>query len=140
MTNPTELAAMPATQGHIARAKEAVRANPAKQGALDALLASNPTRGQMVDFLESLHTETAAEQLDRRIDAICKAAGIEAPTGADRLMAMQVGLLQDQNMILQNGLTRSLNQMRSDAKSREANSDDFTALMGAAMLGAILLR
>lgn len=139
MTNPAELAALPATEGHIERAREAVRAYPAKQQYLDALLASNPTRGQMVEFTESVYAEGAARQLDHRIDAICKAAGIEEPTGADRLMAMQIGLLQDQNMILQAGMTRSLNQMRADAKADES-SGTFTALVGGMMLGAVLTR
>lgn len=139
MTTPAELAALPATEGHIERAKEAVRAFPAKQKYLDALLASNPTRGQMVEFTESVRSEAIAHQLDQRINAICKAAGIEDPTGADRLMAMQIGLLQDQNMILQNGLTRSLNQMRADAKADES-SGIFTALLGGTMIGAVLSR
>lgn len=139
MTNPTELAALPATEGHIERAREAVRTHPARQNDLNILLASDPTRGQMVEFTESVYTEAAAEQFDQRINAICKAAGIEDPTGAERLMAMQIGLLQDQNLILQNGANRSLNQMRADAKAGESNGT-FTALLGGMMIGAVLTR
>jgi hypothetical protein len=93
----------------------------------------------MVEFIESLHTEAAAAEIDRRIYAICKAAGIESPTGTDRLMAMQIGLLQDQNSILQSGMTRTLNQMRADAKADDS-SGIFTSLVGGLMLGAVLTR
>jgi hypothetical protein len=139
MTNPTELAALPATDGHIDRAREAVLVYPAKQSDLETLLASNPTRGQMVDFIGSVRAEATAKQLDQRIDSICKAARIEDPTGAERLMAMQIGLLQDQNTILQSGITRSLNQMRADAEAGES-SGTFTALIGGLMVGAVLAR
>lgn len=135
MTSPTELAMLPATPGHIDRAKEAVRAHPGMQKYLDALLASNPTRGQMVEFTESVHIEAAKAQLEQRIDTICKAAGIDKPTGVERLMALQVGLLQDQNVIL----TRASNQARADATTDEP-TDSFTALVGGLMLGAVLTR
>lgn len=139
MTTPAELAALPATEGHIERAKEAVRDFPAQQKYLEAMLASNPTRGQMVDFTASVRADAASHQLDQRVKAICKAAGIEDPSGADRLMAMQIGLLQDQNTILQSGMTRTLNQMRADAKADES-SGTFTALGGGLMIGAVLTR
>lgn len=135
MTSPAELAALPATPGHIERAKEAVRAHPGKQKYLDGLLASNPTRGQMVEFTESLHAEVAKAQLEQRINAICEAAGIDNPTGAERLMAMQIGLLQDQNVIL----TRICNQARADDAAGESGGS-FSALVGGVMLGAILTR
>lgn len=69
MTNPTELAKLPATEGHIERAKEAVRAHTARQDDLNILLASNPTRGQVVEFTESVYAEAAAKQLDLSINA-----------------------------------------------------------------------
>jgi len=112
---------------------EAVRTHPGMRKHLDALLASNPTRGQMVEFTESLHAEAAKAQLEQRINAICKAAGIENPTGAERLMALQVGLLQDQNVIL----NRATNQSREGAKGDDSGST-FTTLVGGLMLGAFL--
>lgn len=139
MNIPAELATLPATEGHIERAKEAVRAYPAKQKYLDALIASNPTRGQMVDFTESVRMEATAFQLEQRIAAICKAAGLEQPTGAERMMAMQIGLLQDQNTILQSGLTRTINQLRSNSTVTESG-DTFTALVGGLILGNVLTR
>jgi hypothetical protein len=141
MNTPPEIALLPATEGHVERAKEAVRALPAKQGYLEALLASNPTRGQLVEFTASVRAEAAAELVKQRITTICQAAGIAEPTAADRLQAMQVGLLQEQNAILQQGLTRTLNQMRSDSKARAENSNDlFTAALGGMLVAATLSR
>ena len=139
MKTPAELGTLPATEGHIERAKEAVRDFPAMQKYLDAMLASNPTRAQMVDFTATVRAGAAADQLDQRVKAICKAAGIENPTGADRLMAMQISLLQDQNTILQSVMTRTLNQTRTDAKADDS-SGTFTALVGGLMIGAVLTR
>lgn len=133
--NPDELALLPATEGHIERAREAVRANPSKQAYLDMLLASNPTRGQMLAFMESLRIEVDAAQVEQRINAICKAAGVEVPTNTERLMAVQIGLLQEQNAML----ARVVNQMRAD--SQEAGSSGlFTALLGGTLIAATLSR
>jgi hypothetical protein len=143
MTDLKELAALPATDGHIARAREAARAYPNIRPYFEALLASNPTRGQMVEFMESVRVGAepvfAAQQLNLRIDAICKAAGIDAPTGTERLMAMQIGLLQDQNTILQNAVIRSSNQAPAEDKA-STSSGSFTALLGGMLLGAALTR
>jgi len=77
----------------------------------------------------------AAEQLGRRIDAICKAAGIHAPGNAERLMAMQIGLLHDQNTILQGAMRDAARQVGSDA-----GCGDFTALVGAVLSGRVSTR
>lgn len=97
------------------------------------------------DAARTRHTSTgeasppeASELLGRRIDAICKAAGIHAPGNAERLMAMQIGLLHDQNMILQ-GATRD-----AAGQARQAGADgacgEFTALVGAALSGKMAPR
>lgn len=131
---PTEIAMLPATEGHIERAREAVRSIPIKQPYLDALLASNPTRGQMVEFLTSLRIETEAAEVEKRINQICKAVGINEPTNTERLMAMQIGLLQEQTAIL----TRSLNQMKG-TKDNEP-SGLFAAFLGGALIATTLSR
>jgi len=77
----------------------------------------------------------AAELLGRRIDAICKAAGIHAPGNAERLMAMQIGLLHDQNAILQGATKGAAGQGRSQSGA-DAAGGDFTALVGAVLAGA----
>lgn len=81
----------------------------------------------------------AAEVLGRRIDAICKAAGIHAPGNAERLMAMQIGLLHDQNAILQGATKGVAGQGRGQAGA-DAAGGDFTALVGAVLSGAVPTR
>lgn len=97
------------------------------------------------DAARTSHTSTseasppdASELLGRRIDAICNAAGIHAPSKAERLMAMQIGLLHDQNTILQ-GATRD-----TAGEARQAGADaacgEFTALVGAVLSGKATTR
>lgn len=138
-SNVQELAAKPAGEDQMARAQEIVSTSTDLQDRLSSFLASNPTRGEMNDFLASLQTMAAEEQVAIKISTICRAAGIEQPTAAERLMAMQIGLMQEQNSILESGLTRTLNQMRSDAKAIDS-SGAFTSLLGGLMLGAVLTR
>lgn len=133
--SPTEIAMLPATEGHIERAREAVRSIPSKQAHLDKLLASNPTRGEMVEFLASLHVEVEAANVEQRIKQICKAAGVVEPTSTERLMAVQIALLQEQNAIL----SRSFNQMKGEAKE-DGPSGLFTAFLGSTLLAAALSR
>ena len=76
---------------------------------------------------EALPTD-AAELLNRRIGAICKAAGIHAPSNAERLMAMQIGLLHDQNVIMQSAMKAAAGQIGTQASDAAASSD-FTALV-----------
>ena len=73
-----------------------------------------------------------ADLLGRRIDAICKAAGIHAPGNAERLMAMQIGLLHDQNTILLGATKGAAGQLCSQAGA-DAACGDFTALVGAVL-------
>lgn len=76
-----------------------------------------------------------ADSLGRRIDAICAAAGIHAPSGAERLMAMQVGLLQDQNAILQTLAKEQAGQIGAQPGT-DAACGDFTALVRAVLAAA----
>lgn len=94
------------------------------------------------DMVQPNHTPPAsvaqsdgADPLGRRIDAICAAAGIHAPSGAERLMAMQVGLLHDQNAILQTLVKEQAGQQGTDAAS-----GDFTALVRAVLAGTVTVR
>lgn len=76
-----------------------------------------------------------ADPLGRRIDAICAAAGIHAPSGAERLMAMQVGLLHDQNAILQTLAKEQAGQIGAQPGT-DAACGDFTALVRAVLAAA----
>ncbi|MCC7684742.1 hypothetical protein [Janthinobacterium sp. FW305-128] len=136
-TTPQQLAGKPAGDDQVARAREIVGSNQELQNRIDTFLAAGATRGQMTDFLSSLRSAVAEEQLKKKINTICRLVGIDQPSSADRLMAMQIGLMQEQNSILQNGMVRTLNQMRSDAQSQNSDSM-FTALLGGALVGAVL--
>jgi len=81
----------------------------------------------------------AVELLGRRIGAICKAAGIDAPNNAERLMALQIGLLHDQNAILQNAMKGAPDQVRGQTGA-DAACGDFTALVGAVLSGKVAVR
>ncbi len=92
------------------------------------------------DAAPTSHTSTAhdsppdaSELLGRRIDAICKAAGIHAPGNAERLMAIQIGLLHDQNTILQGAAKDAAGQARR--AGADAAGAEFTALVGAVLSG-----
>lgn len=137
MSTISELSAKPAGEDQIARGREIIGNSPDLKAQLDAFLASGPTRGQMLDFLSLMRSAASEEQLRQKIESICRVVGIERPSNTDRLMAMQIGLMQEQNAILQSGLTRTLNQMRADAKESDSGSA-FTALIGGVMLGVIL--
>ncbi len=143
MMHLEQLAARPAGADQIARAHEIIGDSPQLQQRFATFMATEPTRGQMLEFLETVRDEAQKVNLRERIDAICQAAGIEQPSGADRLMAMQIGLLQEQNVILRDGLTRMLNQMRADAQA-DAKADvanaALTTILGGVMLGAVLTR
>ena len=135
MTSVAELAALPATDEQIKRARQAAEKSPAFQAQLDVLLASDPTRGQITDFLGAANAQVDTDRIMAKLDAICRTVGIDQPTGSDRLMAMQIALLQEQNATL----TRVINQMRANPDGAD-NSGSLTEMMGAAMLGAIAFR
>lgn len=125
---------MPPTQDQVARAREILTGASADlQDQFASFLQTNPTRGQMNEYIGKLRASVGEEQLKLKIETICRVAGIERPTGADRLMAMQIGLLQEQNAILQEGQTRALNQMRSDAQAAakaDSQRNQFSAILG----------
>lgn len=75
-----------------------------------------------------------ADELGRRIDAICAAAGIHQPSGSERLMAMQIGLLFDQNLIMQ-GLSRNQAGQMSSASARGVAGGGFTTIVRAVLAG-----
>lgn len=95
----------------------------------------------MVDFMEEMKIQFSKDQLREKAAALCRVAGIENPSGADLLMAMQVGLAQEQNMILQNSMDRTLQQMRANAKANETDVGDvlMKGLGFGTLIGAILI-
>ncbi|CAN7786562.1 hypothetical protein LJR034_008704 [Caballeronia sp. LjRoot34] len=84
----------------INRARELCGRPVALNAKLDAFLNGKPNRGQMVEFMNDLKTTGLQQQMDANIARICKSVGIEEPTGTDKLLALQIGLLQEQNEAL----------------------------------------
>jgi hypothetical protein len=80
-----------------------------------------------------------ADQLSRRIDAICVAAGFHAPSGCERLMAMQIGLLCDQNAMLQGVASAQAGQASGQAGA-DSTCAEFTALVRAILSRTIVTR
>jgi len=90
------------------RARELCGDSEALHAELDALIKTMPTRGQVLDFLES-------------------------PSPQDRLMAMQIGMLHEQNEILQ----QISHRVGTIAKSEPLT---FSGVLGAVVFGNMLTR
>jgi hypothetical protein len=138
-TTLQQLAAKPAGDEQVDIARRIIGDSVPLVERLAAFMASHPTRGRMNDFLADLRVAAAEEKVMAQIQAICRAAGIERPSGTELLMAMQVALLQEQNAMLRGAATRMLNQMGADADARHSG-DLFSDLLAAAALITIATR
>ncbi|WP_175762191.1 hypothetical protein [Burkholderia anthina] len=136
MSDPTieRLSANPVGVDQIDRAREICGHSPERAAKLDAFLSTQPNRGQMLDFIEDLKQEGLKEAMEANIQRICQSAGIEAPTGVERLLAMQIGLLQEQNEAL-NVLAGLTSRVAANTKDKPAF---FGPFLGAVLLGKIL--
>ncbi|TAL80717.1 MAG: hypothetical protein EPN77_19455 [Candidimonas sp.] len=132
--NLDRLAAQPAGQDQLARAKVLCGTSKVWNAKLSEFLATKPTRGEMVNFLENLGSEQASEQLNEKINRICGALGIEAPTGVEKLLALQIALQQDQSAALQ------AISNRAGAPEKASAGTGIASLATAVLLGTILSR
>ncbi|AZU59761.1 hypothetical protein CFM90_26425 (plasmid) [Ralstonia solanacearum] len=71
-----DLASQPAGMDQISRARELCGQSDSWNTALDVLLSTKPTRGQMLEFLEKLNTSEKQQLFDVEISRICEAVGI----------------------------------------------------------------
>jgi hypothetical protein len=94
------LADNPAGEDQLTRARELCANSETLKAKLAEFLTGNPTRGQMVDFLGQLRVEGLKAGFDANILRICEAVGVTEPTGTDRLLALQISLLREQNELL----------------------------------------
>jgi hypothetical protein len=124
-----------AIAGHeqFTRARELCWDSNELHAELDALVKTTPTRGQMLDFLETLNKKKQQQALEVELLRICHAVGIESPSPQDRLMAMQIGMLQEQNDLLLHIAAR----VGAIAKTKPLT---FTGALGAVILGDVLTR
>ncbi|MGF6605073.1 hypothetical protein P3T23_009834 [Paraburkholderia sp. GAS448] len=132
--NLTELARKPAGLDQINRARELCGNSAALNAKLDTFLDGKPTRGQMIEFLNDLKEHGLKEAMEANILRICKSVGIEEPTGADKLLALQIGLLQEQNEALAT-LTRRTGQVAEQTKQQPSI---FGPVLAAVLIGKAL--
>lgn len=130
-----ELASKPAGDDQIARARELCADSEALSAQLDAFIQTSPTRGQMVQYMERLKTGGKAPELQSVILGICHGLGIAEPTPSEQLLALQVGLLQEQSRALQEVMTLLATQSGQSAKS---SGGTLTALLAGFAIGGAL--
>lgn len=121
------------TVDQMTRARELCGRSVALHSKLDAFLRGRPTRDQMQEFLEYLSGPGQLEGIELDIRRICKAAGVDEPTGSDRLMAMQIGLLQEQNELL------TTLAKRAGIQSHQ-KQPIFTPVVAGILLGTLLAK
>ncbi|WP_199028856.1 hypothetical protein [Ralstonia sp. ASV6] len=132
--NLNELAAKPAGDDQIKRAREICGESEVLHAKLDAFLNENPTRGSMVEFMSELKEGGLKAEMEANILRICASVGIDQPTGTDRLLALQIGLLQEQNEALAN-LARRTGQIAHQTKE---SPSIFGPVLAAVLIGKVL--
>ncbi|MGY6257289.1 hypothetical protein ACXIVK_27910 [Paraburkholderia caledonica] len=139
--NIQHLADQPAGEDQVTRARELCGASGALNARLDGFLKTGPTRGQFIDFLEQLKSATQQEKLDANIAHICALVGIENPTGTEKLLAIQIGLLQEQNAnigLLANRAGQAV-ELEKKLLDKPATSG-FTSLLAGFLIGGMMSR
>jgi hypothetical protein len=127
----SQLASNPAGEDQIARARELCGHSSTLTAALDALLSTAPSRGQMLSFLEEARKANEQRNVEAELLRICQSFGIGEPSPQDKLLAMQIAMLREQNEMLQRIAVR----VGSIAQQKPLT---FTGALGAAILGNVL--
>ncbi|WP_157659507.1 hypothetical protein [Burkholderia ubonensis] len=128
------LAANPVGMDQINRARELCGRSDELNAKLDSFLNGRPNRGQMIDFIEELKATGLKEAMEANILSICRSVGIDEPTGTDKLLAMQIGLLQEQNDTL-NQLAGLTSRVAAHTKKKPAI---FGPVLAAVLIGKVL--
>lgn len=84
--------------------------------------------------IQRLKSDAVELLLNKKIDNICRVLSLDNASGSDRLMAMQVVLLQEQNTILKQIGSRPSSQIQT--KTDDAST--LTAILGGVLLGQML--
>lgn len=124
------LAGQPVGMDQINRARDLCGQSTALNGELDAFLGSRPNRGQMLDFIETLKLGGLQRAMEANIARICESVGINEPTGTDKLLALQIGLLQEQNQAIAR-LAYRTNQVAENTKEQPS-------IFGPLLMGILL--
>lgn len=91
----TELGCKPAGQDQIDRAHEYAAGDTSLLAEIANVLSTNPTRAQMIVFLERLKVGYEDRKLDRAAKAMCTALGNSNPSTLEKLMAIQIQALHE---------------------------------------------
>lgn len=129
-----ELAAKPAGEDQIARARELCTSYPDLLEQFEAFIKTRPTRGQMVSYLENLKEGGSSKALESVAVSICHGLGISDPSPSERLLAIQVGLLQEQSRALNELLKKTSPQ----SNAGKASSGGVTGLLAGVIIGSLL--
>lgn len=129
-----ELANRRAGVDQMTRARELCGRSRELNAKLDAFLGTGPTRGQMIDFMEELKTVGLKAEMEANVLRICNSVGIEEPTRTEKLLAIQIGLLQEQNEALRR-LASSNGRVAEQTKQQPAI---FGPILMGMLLGRVL--
>lgn len=134
-TQVAELASKPAGEDQIARARELCAGSETLRAQLEEFILTAPSRGQMVQYMERLKTEGKAQELQSVILGICHGLGITKPTPSEQLLALQVGLLQEQSKALHDELTQLSKQ---NGRPVAQSGVTLTSLLAGFVIGGAL--
>lgn len=137
MTNTDKQDDGRATVDQMAQARAFCGNNPLLLAELEDFLNSKPSRQQMYHFIENMRDPNRQkERFDKSILRVCKLVGIDEPTAGEKLLALQVGLLQEQNAAL-SVIANRLGAQNTHSKSGQDQSV-FTPLLTGILLGAVM--
>lgn len=136
MKDLTVLAAQPADESLLKRAREVCASRLDMADELTALLASDPTRASVHAFIERAKSTLPASLIER-VDMVCNALKIVEPTGQERLLALQVLLMNDQAHAAQ----KLIDALSASEKPPVAQGSSTTSyLLTGLVLGAMAVK
>lgn len=135
MKDLAALAAQPADEDLLKRARELCACRVDLADELAALVASRPTRASVHAFIEQAKATLPATLVDRA-GLVCKALKIEAPTGQERLLALQVLLMNEQALMVQR-LSDDLAKLQGGNQASASGTPTSSYLLAGLLLGAV---
>lgn len=122
-----------ATVDQMTQARTICGNNPFLLAELEEFLNRQPSRAQMYEFIEGLRNpDRQKERFDENILRVCKLVGIDDPTPGEKLLALQVGLQQEQNAAL------ALIASRLGPQNKGADSGQSSSVFGPLLTGMLL--
>lgn len=138
MPTPQELAVKPAGDDQIKTARQLSEGCPELEAEVDAFMAKNPNRGEMIDFLGELRKQSESRRLELMVLRVCRSLGIEHPTSTEKLLALQTLAISEQTAKLGLGLKNVRNSVENT--KAEHSDDSFTPFLGGTLLGVFLAK